>query len=123
MPATPVVNLRRSSSAMLIVIVPVLFALASSPSLFAAESVDWIWSARYVITMNAQRRILEDGAIAIRGERIVDVGKRAEIDRKYTARQRLDKGNAVLAPGLIDTHTHAPMSLFRGIADDRRLQD
>lgn len=102
-----------------------LFALLSLilATAFGAESVDWIWSARYVITMNPQRRMIENGAVAVRGERIVEVGPRPEIDRKYTAKQRLDKGNSVLAPGLIDTHTHAPMSLFRGISDDRRLQD
>lgn len=92
-------------------------------ALAGAESADWIWSARYLITMDGQRRVIENGAIAIRAERIVGVGTRAEIDARFQAKQRLDKPNAILAPGLIDTHTHAAMSLFRGIADDRRLQD
>jgi 5-methylthioadenosine/S-adenosylhomocysteine deaminase len=92
-------------------------------SALAAESADWIWTARYVVTMDPQRRVIEDGAIAIRGERIVAAGPRAEIEQRYQARQRLDRPNAILAPGLIDTHTHAAMSLFRGIADDLRLQD
>src|SRR5207245_9768654 len=63
------------------------------------------------------------GGVAIRGERIVGVGARPEIDARFQARQRLDRPAAILAPGLIDTHTHAAMSLFRGIADDLRLQD
>ena len=92
-------------------------------SALAAESADWIWTARYVVTMDPQRRVIENGAIAIRGERIVAVGPTAEIDARYQARQRLDRPDAILAPGLIDTHTHAAMSLFRGIADDLRLQD
>ncbi len=91
--------------------------------LVAAESVDQIWSARYVVTMDAQRRVIENGAVAIRGERIVGVGAKADIDKQYQAKQRLDAGNAIVAPGLIDTHTHAAMSLLRGIADDKRLQD
>jgi 5-methylthioadenosine/S-adenosylhomocysteine deaminase len=92
-------------------------------SALAAEPADWIWSARYVITENAQHRVIENGAVAIRGDRIVGVGTKAEIDARFQARQRLDRPDAILAPGLIDTHTHAAMSLFRGIADDMKLQD
>jgi len=86
-------------------------------------AVDVIWSARYVVTEDAQRQVIENGAVAILGERIFDVGPRAEIDRKYAARTRMDQPNAILAPGLINTHTHAAMSLFRGVADDLKLQD
>jgi 5-methylthioadenosine/S-adenosylhomocysteine deaminase len=73
--------------------------------------------------MDAQRRVIENGAVAVAGDHIVDVGTRAEIDRRYSARQRLERPDAILAPGLINTHTHAAMSLFRGIADDMNLQD
>ena len=85
--------------------------------------VDIIWSARYVVTEDAQRRVIENGAVAIRGDRIVDVGPRAEIEAKYFAASRVEQPNAILAPGLINTHTHAAMSLFRGVADDLKLQD
>ncbi len=88
-----------------------------------AEPVDWIWSARYVVTMDPARRVIENGALALRGERIVGVGTRAEIDGRYQAKQRLDRPEALILPGLINAHTHAPMSLFRGIADDLRLQE
>lgn len=97
-----------------------LFALAA---VLNAAPADWIWTGRYVITMDPQRRVLQNGAVAIQGNKIVAVGPRNEIDKQYQARQRLDRPDAILAPGLIDTHTHAPMSLFRGIADDLRLQD
>src|SRR5271157_2891524 len=89
----------------------------------AGEPADWIWSARYVITEDAQRRVIENGAVAIRGDRIVAVGAKADIDKRFQPKQRLDRPDAILAPGLIDTHTHAAMSLFRGIADDLKLQD
>jgi 5-methylthioadenosine/S-adenosylhomocysteine deaminase len=88
-----------------------------------AEPADWIWTGRYVVTMDAQRRVIQNGAVAIRGERIIAAGPRAEIDRRYSAGQRLDKPEALIAPGLINTHTHAAMCLMRGIADDLRLQD
>jgi len=87
------------------------------------QPVDWIWSARYVITEDPQHRVIENGAVAVRGERIVAVDTRAAIDSRYHTAQRLDRGDAILAPGLINTHTHAAMSLFRGIADDLNLQD
>jgi 5-methylthioadenosine/S-adenosylhomocysteine deaminase len=88
-----------------------------------AATVDSIWSARFVVTMDAQRRVIENGAIAITGDHIVAVGTRAQIDKDYQPKQRVDRPDAILTPGLINTHTHAAMSLFRGIADDMKLQD
>ena len=99
-----------------------LLALAAAAQP-ANQPADVIWSGRYVITMDAQRRVIENGAVAIRGDRILAVGPKAEIDARYQAKQRLDRPEAIIAPGLINTHTHAAMSLFRGIADDLTLQD
>jgi 5-methylthioadenosine/S-adenosylhomocysteine deaminase len=88
-----------------------------------AAAVDSIWTARYVVTMDAGHRVIDNGAIAVTGDHIVAVGTRAEIDKAYQAKLRVDRPDAILAPGLINTHTHAAMSLFRGIADDMKLQD
>src|SRR5882757_186101 len=88
-----------------------------------AAPADWIWSARYVVTMDAQRRVIENGAVAVAGDPIVDVGTRAAIAKADRTQHRVDRSDAILAPGLINTHTHAAMSLFRGIADDKKLQD
>lgn len=93
------------------------------PLFLQADSADLILTAKYVVTMDAQQHLIEDGAVAVRGERIVGIGKRSEIDARFQAKQRIDKGEAILAPGLINTHTHAAMSLFRGIADDLNLQE
>src|ERR1039458_10906700 len=79
-----------------------LFVLA-----LAAQPADIIWSARYVITMDAQRRVIENGAVAIKGDRILAVSTKADIDARFQAKQRLDRPDAILAPGLINTHTHA----------------
>jgi 5-methylthioadenosine/S-adenosylhomocysteine deaminase len=101
-----------------------LFLFAATLSAQApSQAADWIWSARYVITEDAQHRVIENGAVAIRADRIVGVGSRAEIDARFHTAHRLDRPDAILSPGLIDTHTHAAMSLFRGIADDKKLQD
>ncbi len=87
------------------------------------EAVDAVWSARWVVTENARHEVIEDGAVALRVGRIVAVGKRSEIARRYQARQAMARPEAILMPGLINAHTHAAMSLLRGIADDMRLQD
>ncbi len=105
-----------------------LIAAASAGCLFAAQPpgrqpADWIVEARYVITMDATHRVFENGAVALRGERIVGVGTQSDIERQFTAEHLLKKPRSLLMPGLIDTHTHAAMSLFRAIADDRRLND
>src|SRR5580704_16708353 len=108
------INLRLPSAA---------YCLLSSAFWLRAEPADWIYSARYVVTMDAQHRLIDDGAIAIRGERIVGVGKRAGIEQQFQARQHVNRPDALLMPGLINTHTHAAMSLLRGIADDLHLQE
>ncbi|HEU0138825.1 MAG TPA: amidohydrolase family protein, partial [Bryobacteraceae bacterium] len=98
-------------------------SLLVAVTVFASEPADWVITARYVVTMNPGREVIEDGAVAVNGAAIAAVGKRAEIERRFDARKRLDRPDALIAPGLINTHTHAAMSLFRGIADDLRLQD
>jgi 5-methylthioadenosine/S-adenosylhomocysteine deaminase len=100
-----------------------LLALLLIAAAAHAEPADWIWTARYVVTMDPARRVIENGAVAIRADRILAVGPRPEIDRRYQAAQRLDRPDALIAPGLVNTHTHVPMSLLRGIANDVRLQD
>lgn len=99
-----------------------LFALLS-PSTKAAEQADWIIRAKYVVTMDAHHRVIDRGAVAIRGARIVGVGLQSDIEQRFEAKHKLDEPDGLVAPGLIDTHTHAPMSLFRAIADDMRLED
>ena len=100
-----------------------LLLLAAAGAACGQTPVDAIWSGRYVVTMDAQRRVIENGAVAVAGDHIVDVGTKVDIDTRYRAARRLDRPDAILAPGLINTHTHAAMSLFRGIADDMNLQD
>jgi 5-methylthioadenosine/S-adenosylhomocysteine deaminase len=75
-----------------------------------------------IITMDADRRIIENGVIAIRGSEIVRVGRSEEM-RGLRARQTINARGKVIIPGLINTHTHIPMTLFRGIADDMDLDE
>ena len=114
--------MRRFSRMCLLSILLACGLLSSRPTR-AATTVSWIVRSRYVLTMDREHRLIEDGAIAIQGERIVAVGSASEIARQYTGQHCLDRTNSVIMPGLIDTHTHAAMSLLRAFADDKRLQD
>ncbi|MFN0172528.1 MAG: amidohydrolase family protein [Bryobacteraceae bacterium] len=97
-----------------------LLALAAGAS---AEPADLLITARYVVTMDPQRRVIQDGAVAVRGDRIAAAGPRADLEKRFQPKRVLRRPESLIAPGLINTHTHAAMSLFRGIADDLRLQD
>lgn len=75
------------------------------------------------MTMNKNRDVIEDGAIAVKAGKIVAVGKRADISRHYVGRQTVNAAGKLIIPGLINGHTHVPMVLFRGLADDLDLQE
>ena len=66
---------------------------------------------RFFSLMSGQRRIIENGAIAVRGERIVAVGTRAEIDRNWQPARRIDRPNGLLAPGLITFAVDLPLPI------------
>lgn len=71
-----------------------------------------------VVTMNPGRDVISDGAVAIRANRIVDVGRRADIDRSYRAAKVIDRPAAVLIPGMVNAHTHTFQNLYKGLGDD-----
>src|SRR6185295_7744957 len=86
-------------------------------------TVDIIIRGGTVVTMDGSHRVIEQGAIAVKNGRIVDVDDTKDIDRRYSAREVINGGGKVVIPGLINGHTHVPMTLFRGIADDLDLQE
>jgi 5-methylthioadenosine/S-adenosylhomocysteine deaminase len=67
--------------------------------------------------------LIENGAIAMRGTNIVAIGTAHEIAGEFVSKQKISANGKVIIPGLINTHTHIPMALFRGIADDMDLQE
>ena len=87
------------------------------------QPVDLLILGGTIVTMDQTRRVIEDGGIAISQGRIVAIGPRADIERAYTSRQRISAAGKVITPGLINGHTHVPMVLFRGLADDLDLQE
>src|SRR4030095_1276769 len=88
----------------------------------SANAVDMLILGGTIVSMDEKRRVIDDGGIAIRNGRIVAVGTRPEIQREYRGRRILADGKFII-PGLINGHTHVPMVLFRGLADDLDLQD
>ncbi|MEZ4515582.1 MAG: amidohydrolase family protein [Chloroflexota bacterium] len=86
-----------------------------------SKKVDLILYGGTVVTMNEQYDVLEDGAVAIQGDSIVAVGPSETIMRDYTAGETVDYHYAVIMPGLVNAHTHIPMTLMRGLNDDLRL--
>jgi 5-methylthioadenosine/S-adenosylhomocysteine deaminase len=74
-----------------------------------------------VVTMDERRTILPDGALALRGDSILALGPRAQIAAAYRGATIVDATGCLVIPGLIDAHTHIPMTLFRGLADDLPL--
>src|SRR5262249_13907142 len=74
-----------------------------------------------IITVDPTRRIIADGAIVVRGSHIVAIGRRAELQAAYAQEETVDLGDALIMPGLIDTHVHLAQAMIRGCADDMEL--
>jgi 5-methylthioadenosine/S-adenosylhomocysteine deaminase len=84
--------------------------------------VDKLVTARWIIPVEPAGRVLAEHAIAIDDGRIVAIEPARVADSQFHARTRWDGPEHVLIPGLVNAHTHAPMTLFRGLADDRPLE-
>jgi 5-methylthioadenosine/S-adenosylhomocysteine deaminase len=98
-----------------------LAALSSSRP--ARERVDLIVRGGTVVTVDSSDRVIANGAVAIRADRIVAVDTTDAILAKYEGAKEIDATGKAVVPGLVNTHTHVPMALFRGIADDMVLMD
>ena len=88
-----------------------------------AEPADTVIEARWVIPVEPARDVLADHSVVISGDRITAILPTVEARAKYQARQRFELAGHALIPGLINLHTHAAMTLMRGLADDLTLMD
>ena len=86
-------------------------------------NVDLLVRHGYVITMDAERRIITDGAIAIMGRRIVEVGEDSDLSQRYLPVRTIDAGGAPVHPGLIECHMHASFQTYRGVIPDHIPED
>jgi len=98
-----------------------LFAIAAAQA--PRRAVSLIVIGGTVITENAAHQVLSPGAIAIDGTDIVAIDTPNAIIRGFSAAETIDELGNVVLPGLVNTHTHAPMVMYRGLADDLALMD
>src|SRR5450755_1153638 len=97
-----------------------LIAPASSQS---KQPADLIVTGGLIVSMNPARTIYQDGSVAIKNDSILAIGPHAEIDAKYISAHTIDARGRLVLPGLVNGHTHVPMTLFRGLHDDVTLND
>lgn len=88
---------------------------------FCKEKIDLLITGGRIVTMASDGRVLEDGAIAVRADRIIDIGSSGDMNARYEAAKVIPAAGKVALPGLVNTHNHAPMTLLRGVADDLKL--
>ena len=82
---------------------------------------EWLLVNAHILTMDDDLNQYEPGALLVRGDSIVAVGHEANLLEQYPNITQVDCGGKVLMPGLVNAHTHVPMTLLRGLADDLRL--
>lgn len=74
-----------------------------------------------IITVNAKRDILTNGAILVHGTRIADIGKSADLQKAHPGEDVVDLSGRIIIPGLINAHMHTAQTMLRGAADDLEL--
>jgi 5-methylthioadenosine/S-adenosylhomocysteine deaminase len=87
----------------------------------AKQAVDLIVRGDYLLTMDPAQGLIENGAVAIREDRIVAVGPWSDIAASYRAVEVMPGSGRIVMPGLVNGHTHTAMTLFRGMVDDLDL--
>ncbi len=105
---------------LLTAVVAASFAGSQMP---ARRTVSLVVANGIVITVDGNRQVIARGSVAIDGREIVAVDTAEAVAARYRGRDTIDAAGAVIMPGLVNTHTHAPMVLFRGLADDLALMD
>ena len=89
----------------------------------APRAVGLILTGGTVITIDAAHRVIPHGAVAVDGTDIVAVDTADAVAAGYSSRDVVDTTGDIVLPGLVNTHGHAPMVLYRGLADDLALMD
>ncbi len=85
------------------------------------EKVDILLVNAFILTMDPSKTQVPSGAVAVQGQKIIAVGTEIELRAEYESSSTIDCHGKVLMPGLVNAHTHVPMTLLRGLADDLRL--
>ena len=101
------------------------FANAQQAPAKQAASFDLLVTGATIVSMDADRHVFENGFLAVRGDEIVAIGQDAALQypKGIVAKTRIDASGKLIIPGLINGHTHIPMTLMRGLKDDVVLDD
>ena len=84
-------------------------------------SVDILIKNGYIVTVDKERRVIEDGAVVVERDKIVEIGKTPDIIGKYSAEKVIDARGTMVLPGLVNTHDHLFQVLYRSLGDDMEL--
>jgi 5-methylthioadenosine/S-adenosylhomocysteine deaminase len=98
-------------------------AVAAVSAQTGAREVSLVVTNAIIVTMDAAGRVIQNGAVAVDGADIVGVDTTDAIRKQFRSVDTIDAGGQIVMPGLVNTHTHAPMVIFRGLADDLALMD
>lgn len=120
---TPHSSRRRAVTVVAAVGLALLATVAARAAQSGPRPVSLVITNGIVITVDGQHRVLNPGAVAIDGTDIVGVDTPAAIKAGFKAKQTIDAGGQVVMPGLVNTHTHAAMVMYRGLADDLALME
>ncbi|MEW5719351.1 MAG: amidohydrolase family protein, partial [Chloroflexota bacterium] len=85
------------------------------------QTADFLITHGLIVTFDQNETIIRDGAVAVSGTDIVGIGATAELLSRFRADAIIDAADHIVMPGLINAHTHSPMTLFRGLSDDLEL--
>ncbi len=115
----------RFRSLLFVLVLAAAAALVAVRSGVAAgqEPVSLLITGGTVVTVDAAHHVFFPGAVAVKGASIVAADRAEAVGKRYRAEQTIDASGQVVLPGLINTHGHAPMVLYRGLADDLALMD
>src|SRR5690606_6196211 len=103
----------------LIAIAAAVVSLARcAPSQGSRQPVSYVLANATVVTMDADSRVLSPASVAVDGPDIVAVDSPDAIGARFQPRETIDLAGHIVLPGLVNAHTHAPMVLYRGLADD-----
>jgi 5-methylthioadenosine/S-adenosylhomocysteine deaminase len=117
------VHPRRPIRPVLLAALALVAALAASCSSPSRRQVSLVVTGGDVITMDPAHKVWSPGAVAVDGRDIVAVGAPEDVAKQFAAVETIDAAGQVVLPGLVNTHTHAPMVMYRGLADDLALMD
>ena len=104
-------------------VVVLALGLGAAAQTRAPGRVSLLIEGGIVVTVDGAKHVYNPGTVAIDGTDIVDIGPPADMAARFRGTDRINASGSVVIPGLITTHTHAPMVLYRGLADDLPLQD